>query len=266
MKRSNEVVNVGKVKEWIKVCMNGGKMTNKNSAEVNDRMEKARERSVNNLQRLYTVVISLAITVSLKNLFEDVFGYGPHPGRGLLVFSGYYEHLLRFISFIVTVVPFFHGANRYLDETYVTGESKARRYALLIDFIALFLEGLGIFVLAMYARIDNNFYAVLTGVLLFDIVWVLSTYITAEGDKPKIKWWAVVNILTVFAIFIFLWSSLWPNETVRSWMLMFICVVRTALDYMLVWPLYYPDYTEIPAPYPARARGRDGAKKKTERS
>lgn len=208
--------------------MNGASMTNNRTEAGNGEVEKARERSVNNLQRLYAVVISLAITVSLKNLFEDVFGYGTTPGKGILDFPEYCEHLLRFISFIVTVVPFFHGANRYLDETYMTGKSRAVGYALLIDFVALFIEGLGIFVLAMYARIDNNFYAVLTIVLLFDIVWVLSTYITAAGDKPKIKWWAVVNIITVFTIFIFLWSSLWPSETVKSWMLMFICVVRTA--------------------------------------
>jgi hypothetical protein len=236
-------------------------MTNEDGKQGNAKLEKARERSVNNLQRLYTVVISLAITVSLKNLFEDVFGCATSPGKGILDFPGYCGHLLRFISFIATVVPFFHGANRYLDETYVTHESEARKFALLIDFVALFLEGLGIFVLAMYAQIDNNFYAVLTGVLLFDIVWVLSTYITAVGDKPKIKWWAVVNIVTVFTIFIFLWSSLWPNESVKSWMLMFICVVRTVLDYILVWPLYYP---EIPAPFPARAQGKSESKTKTE--
>jgi len=232
-------------------------MTNENITQGNAKVEKARERSVNNLQCLYTVVISLAITVSLKNLFEDVFGCGTTPGRGILDFPGYCEHLLRFISFIFTVVPFFHGANRYLDETYVTHESEACKYALLIDFVALFIEGLGIFVLAMYARIDNNFYAVLTGVLLFDIIWVLSTYITAEGDKPKIKWWALVNIVTVFTVFIFLWSSLWASETVKSWMLMFTCVVRTALDYILVWPLYYP---EIPEPFPARVRGKSNSK------
>lgn len=234
-------------------------MVNESTIEENNKVTKARERSVNNLQRLYTVVISLAITVSLKNLFEDVFGYETTPGKGILNFPGYCEHLLRFISFIFTVVPFFHGANMYLDETYVTVKSKARRYALLIDFVAFFLEGLGIFVLAMYARIDNNFYAIMSGVLLFDIVWVLSTYITAEGDKPKIKWWAVVNIITVFTIFIFLWSSLWPNDVLKSWMLMFICVVRTALDYILVWPLYYP---EIPVPFPARALRKDDNKTK----
>ncbi len=217
----------------------------------NAKVEKARERSVNNLQRLYTVVISLAITVTLKNLFEDVLGYGTTSGNGVLDFPKYYGHLLRFISFIVTVVPFFHGANRYLDETYVTGESGARRYALLIDFIAFFLEGLGIFVLAMYARIDNNFYVVLGVVLLFDILWVLSTYITATGNKPKIKWWAVVNIGTVSAVFIVLWSSLCPGDVVKSWILVLICTLRTALDYILVWPLYYP---EMPVPFPASAR------------
>ena len=245
------------------MCVNGDTVVNQNTTVRNDSIRKARERSVNNLQRLYTVVISLAITVSLKNLFEVIFGYMDTPGKGILNFPGYDEHLLRFISFIVTVIPFFHGSNRYLDEVYVTCETKSRKYALLIDFVALFLQGLGIFVLAMYARIDNNFYAVLSSILIFDILWVLSTYITALDNKPKIQMWAVVNIVTVFTIFIFLWSSLWPSVALKSWMLMFICVVRTALDYILVWPLYYPDYQDIPAPFPARVGGRVDNKTKS---
>jgi len=71
--------------------------------EKKQTLDKARERSVSNLQRLYGVVISLAITVSLQGLFEYVFGNGANiQGKGLMNYNDYQDHLLRFVSFIVT--------------------------------------------------------------------------------------------------------------------------------------------------------------------
>lgn len=219
--------------------------------KIADPTYEARKRSVDILQRLYAIVVSLAIAVCLRGTFVKIFGDGFHiKGEGLGGCALYYQHILRFLSFIVTVVPFFHGANRYLDDKYILSSKAAPRGALLFDFCMLFLEALGIFVLAMFARIDNNFYAVLAGILLLDIVWVLSTCVSSQEKKLPIKWWAVVNIMTLFCIFIFLWSSLWPSDVSKSWMLMAICLVRTALDYMLVWRFYYPG-PEIPAPLPA---------------
>lgn len=96
---------------------------------------KARERSVNNLQRLYAIVVSLSIAYTLKGLIEVI------SASGLTNIVEYYNELFMFISFIFIVIPFFHGANRYLDATYVTGERNATHYGLLVDFIALFCRG-----------------------------------------------------------------------------------------------------------------------------
>ena len=117
---------------------------------------KARERSVGHLQRVYGIVVSLAIATSLKALFGDMVG-----PQGEIQLTAHSAHLFRFWSFIVTVVPFFHGANRYLDMTYVTQERKIPkfRFALLVDFLALFIEAIFIFCLAMFAtcqRSDQN--------------------------------------------------------------------------------------------------------------
>lgn len=72
---------MGRVQECITLCMNGGTMANEHTTEGNTKVKEARERSVNNLQRLYTVVISLAIMVSLKNLFEPPFVTVPNNGN-----------------------------------------------------------------------------------------------------------------------------------------------------------------------------------------
>ena len=110
-------------------------------------LREARKRSVDNLQRLYTVVISLAVAESLRRLLGDT------PPETIAD----YKQWLMFASLIFTVVPFYHGANRYLDATYVTGERSAKPIALMVDFVMLFLEGLLFFGLAMLTSDEQWF-------------------------------------------------------------------------------------------------------------
>ena len=122
----------------------GGKTT----ASATPNLTEARKRSVDNLQRLYTVVISLAVTESLRRLLMNFSSR--HEVAG-------YKEWLMFVSLIFTVVPFYHGANRYLDATYVTEERSAKHPALIVDFIMLFIEGLLFFGLAMVTTDENLF-------------------------------------------------------------------------------------------------------------
>jgi hypothetical protein len=217
---------------------------------------KARERSVSNLQRLYIIVVSLAVAQSLKHLIEVI------SESGLKNFEMYYDEVLIFISFIFVMVPFFHGGNRYLDATYVTGERKAKKYALVIDFFVLFAEALLLFVLAMISESREAFYTVLVILLLLDILWVASTHFTTRDDTgkgPKFKKWAIVNCISVVAITVSVWSNLlnwefWNGDLVKNVMLSAIVVCRTFYDYYSVWGFYYPveeEYEIIPAPRPA---------------
>lgn len=96
---------------------------------------EVRKRSVDNLQLLYTVVVSLAVTDMLQHFLA-----GPS-GISIPDFSGIgLAQWLMAVSFLFTIVPFYHGASRYLDATYITGERKAQRAALLIDFVMLLRE------------------------------------------------------------------------------------------------------------------------------
>src|SRR5687768_14410856 len=162
-------------------------------------LKEARKRSVDNLQRLYTVVVSLAVTESLRRLLVDY----PDGIAG-------YEHWLMFVSLIFTVVPFYHGANRYLDATYVTNERSANHPALMIDFVMLFLEGLMFFGLAMLMANTALFYTVLAGLFLLDIVWVGMTNLTATTEADKMAGygvWALINFVALVSLLVFVWSN-----------------------------------------------------------
>lgn len=204
---------------------------------------EARKRSVNHLQQLYTVVVALAVTESLGRLLLSLRDNGQLPPL---------NRCLMFFSLIFTVVPFYHGANRYLDATYVTGERAAKSSALLLDFIFLFIEGLLFFGLAVLATNEVPFYTVLAMLLVLDAIWVGLTSYPSIGDTKRLPYfkWAVVNLITAAIIFIFVWSNLfgfefWSTPTVRNVALVAVVAFRTVYDYFSTWNFYYPDEKKI---------------------
>ena len=119
---------------------------------------ESRKRSIDNLQRIYTFVVSLSVAEALRRVLADL------PKVPEL------DVWLRLGVVLVTVIPFYHGANRYLDATYVTGERSSVRYALLVDFLFLFVEAILFFVLSLVIREESWFYIVFVILLAIDIL------------------------------------------------------------------------------------------------
>lgn len=213
----------------------------------------AKTRSVDNLQRLYTVVVSLAITESLRRLISGVVGSSDTTD---------YTHWLMFVSLLVTLVPFYHGANRYLDATYVTMEREAKRGTLMIDFLFLFVEGLAFFAIAaLIPRGAPVFYTGLAMLFVLDAIWVGLTNLTAAHDSdrmPGYTKWAIANGVAASFLLLMVWTNtftgtaIWRDERAGHIALMVTALVRTIYDYVKVWPFYYPKGIDlIPAPAPA---------------
>lgn len=218
--------------------------------------KQAREQSVRNLQRVYTVVVSLAIVESLRRLLSGFGDTGTPPEIPAIA---------AVVSLLFTIVPFYHGANRYLDATYVTGERYAKPEALMLDFIALFLEGLAFFVLSILIENTSLFYTLLAVLFFFDAAWVGVTKLTSQSPTdrgPAYKTWAFVNIVAALLILLSIWSTLcqftlWPTETVQAIAVTVIALIRTGIDYATVWSFYYPPPADVhyimPVPRPAPA-------------
>lgn len=215
-----------------------------------DRAE-GRKRSVDNLQLLYTVVVSLAVTDMLQRVLAIPSGISI-PDLSAIGLAQW----LMMVSFLFTVVPFYHGASRYLDATYITGERKAQRAALLIDFVFLFIEGILFFVLAEFVGDQQAFYSALALLLLLDVVWVVSSSrlwsIPVAGStdisNTRYRLWAVINSVTVIVIGVLVISHLWQGTALQSVILAICAIVRTIIDYTLVFGFYYPpEYSETSA-------------------
>lgn len=203
---------------------------------------EARKRSVDNLQRLYTFVVSLAVTESLRKLLADLGVNGQYP---------HYNEWLIFSSLIVTVIPFYHGANRYLDAAYVTNERAVKQSALMVDFIALFFEGLILFGLAVVSNNTRFFYLGLSILLVFDILWVGFTLLHATEKKKSVHAkWIIINVVATFLLYIFAQLN-WQNEDAQNIALAGVAIARTIADYFLAWNFYYPEMTETGLDIPA---------------
>lgn len=205
--------------------------------------KEARKRSVEHLQRLLTVVVSLAVAQALQRLvFVDTVPNSPD-----------YPDWVMFISFFVTLVPFFHGANRYLDAAYITLESPARPIGLVCDFFFLLIESMIFYLMAAFIGALPTFYWILFTLLILDAIWVGITFLYKQDKSPANKKQAKFSYLpwlglNVVAALLLVWvaNTTTLPSTARLVLLGLLSIIRTALDYWLSLPVYFP----VPAPNP----------------
>jgi hypothetical protein len=205
-------------------------------------INRARELSVNNLQRLYAIVMSLSIAESLRRLLSDLGDKGilPELGASVAVFS-----------LLVTAIPYYHGANRYLEATYITGERQAKSQTLIFDFLALFIEGLIFFTLAVVIKNISIFFTLLAILYIYDSLWVGITHLTTikEQRPANIRSWMLANFVAAIMLLIFVWSNLfnqafWSSNFALILALGATALIRTMYDYYSTWDFYFPQSTK----------------------
>jgi hypothetical protein len=74
---------------------------------------KVIERSVDSIEKIYAVVIALAIAQAVQSLLKEP------SGAATLNFERISSGVPSFVAFLVTLVPFWHGMNRHLDRCYL---------------------------------------------------------------------------------------------------------------------------------------------------
>lgn len=192
-------------------------------------------RSIDSLQRLYTIVIGLAVTEALRSFLA------PAAVAGL-----WWAHWKSLAVLLLTIVPFYHGANGHLDQTYLygfEGQRRERRYALLIDFGVLFLEGILFFALALSLTDFARFVKVFQALLSLDVIWAVIVLLTGPSSKDAshaVKW-GVLNLLAVLLILLAN-DSAWLLPDAKPRWVFIIALLRTLADYGLCWNFYIARY------------------------
>jgi hypothetical protein len=192
------------------------------------------ERSVSNLQTLYTVVVGLALVKALQTIFFK--------DANLESMRISWAYLPALISLVVTMIPFYHGACRYLDETYICKRKQESKLGGLIDFIFFFCEGSIFYILALSLEDPLAFFRWWLILLLMDIIWLVFVFFNANNVFKKIKSWFWLNLASGLVVFAAIASKFF-KEDINEWIILTaFLLVRSVLDYSLAWLFYWPSY------------------------
>lgn len=205
-------------------------------------MEDSRRNSVKHLASLYTVVVGLALASGINNLINTEAQ--PVPFK--------IDTFLTFLAFLVTLIPFYHGALRHLDITYIEDKHpKVRDGALMVDFAILFVEGCFFLALSVLLVKPITFAWGIALLLVVDVMWGFFAHLafspdkTSENMKPEGKW-SIINLITIVILLFYLISNkIYPNSNefnmVEIASLIFILLsIRSIFDYICTWKVYFP--------------------------
>ncbi len=181
--------------------------------------------SLSGLKTVYSVVIALSVTEAIKSIF-GIEAYKITYGINLVL-------LPTFIIFIITLIPFYQGAIKYLNEIQKDKKRKAN-FERIFDFVFFFLESLLFYWMALSINEIKLFLIVMTILLILDVLWLLSVLHYNKDLFNKIKWWCRLNFILVIVLF-FLFYINFYNIVV----LLLIFAVRTICDYYYTWKFYW---------------------------
>jgi hypothetical protein len=200
-------------------------------------MQSPRENSVRDLKNLYSAVAGLGLALAVYNLLD--INRSPVPVR--------WELFPFFVAFLVTLLPFYHGALRHLDITYIEhGGKQIASGALFVDFLMLFFESCLLLALAVLIPKPRMFAEFLTVLIGFDTLWGFGAYLAvSHGGKTKAElYWAYINLGATFLLIVFLnVADIIPYQIREKlfWVILLgLSIIRTIIDYAVCWRFYYP--------------------------
>lgn len=154
--------------------------------------------------------------------------------------------LYALTAFLVLVLPFYQGMNRYLLITYGEFAEGPRPHSvyLIIDSAAFMLESALFFAMSRtlgpvhWAR----FYWVAFTLLAVDSVWGVSVRMhSSTAAAVTIEHWTILNVVTIFLLVLLIThGQKITNKHVPAALAAAGMVVRTVIDYYISWDFYFP--------------------------
>lgn len=202
-------------------------------------ISKKKENAVKSLVSLYTVVIGVALSVSVLTLIDPKVGLSAVTGGSVLLFG----------AFVATLLPFYHGALRHLDDAYLENEStQIKDGALIVDFLLLFFHAMAFVVLALLIHRPVDFAWLLIGVLSIDVIWAIFTHFGSSSTAPggAEGKWGIINFLFVCVAVCYLviqgiYFGTGSSDDAKVAVPVFVfAAIRTVADYVWCRKFYFP--------------------------
>lgn len=203
------------------------------------------KRSVDSLERLYSVVVGLAVTIAVQKILFDKSGqihiWYDQNTKGFPFLGVLLDRLPAMLAFLFTAVPFYHGMNRHLDRTYVERTTvKDKEPFLVFDFFLFFLESCFLVAIAALVSEGDHLFLVLAVLLVVDAVWSGVTHgIHYSTVKHSTLRWTIINVIGTVTLVVVYFARPFAPEA-HSWMLAIVAMGRTIADYYFCWEFYFP--------------------------
>jgi hypothetical protein len=189
-------------------------------------MSDSIKRSVDSLQKIYAVIIALAIGEAIKATIGTTTAIQTNQ-----------QGIMALVSLFALIVPFYHGMNRHLDICYLETPNPKTKGALLLDFLVFCVEACLLFAFVKHIHDEIISFIILGLILAVDILWGIFSHFIHYSKMDGVIRWALINIATIIAGLVIFSSDCLNNKPM---LLMILSILRTFADYGFCWSFYFP--------------------------
>ena len=187
----------------------------------------------------FSIVLALALGEAFK---QAVAEHRPGTTTGGDI---QWDRLPALLTFLVLMLPFYQGMNRYLLLTYGGMPASQHQYstvALIIDGVAFMVESAVFF--AMSRNLANSrwryFYFIVLFLLLADTLWGLSTHLhPINNTAPVLQNWMTLNLIFSVVVVLLIAFGQRLSDAKTAIIGTLIMFARTVFDYWISWDFYF---------------------------
>lgn len=180
----------------------------------------------------FAIVLALALGEAFKTVITE----------GEFI---HWNRLYSLASFLLLILPFYQGMNRYLLLTYGVGAKLPTpdpRF-LIIDGASFMMESALFFVMSRTLKLEEwwRFYLVVLVLLIIDSAWGWTTLLHASPETVEVtKRWIKLNVGTALSIIILVPIGIrFFNKHLSASIMTAAMLLRTILDYFNSWDFYF---------------------------
>jgi hypothetical protein len=155
-------------------------------------------------------------------------------GTALAPFEIPANAILVFLAFVVTVIPFYHGATLALTKVTLLG---ARRLLHMSNFAMLLIEAMIFYAMAASISSVHSFMVWFAILMAIDVAWVAFVHVAGGSDKQAPRRWAYINF--AMCVILVMLLSFDFDRTSRYALLSLSSLARTLFDYVLTSNYYF---------------------------
>lgn len=208
---------------------------------------ESRKRSVDNIQRIYSIIMGLSVIEVIRNF---IFHSQKQESSAYLFFTTFKPSSMQLniwmnmIVIMSTIIAYYHCTNRYLDSAYVTGRRSSLRFALLLDFIFLLIESILLYSMAFLINNSSAVYKLFAVLLCVEVVWIVTTIFTTRNKMRNIEIKIFLDIISAIIVYLLYLSinkyDIWRNPDTPTILFATCAVVRSIMDLYLLRDFYCP--------------------------